>query len=177
MHVNLKLQTSVIGGGCMYSGMCMQRVTSASWDCDAAGIFAWLSSLPSDYFAPTYTFLFPRCRIHADSYLVNHNLITSGRSKQPSNQPACTARKALRRRYESLHALQRVVNFEGYYLDGEEASSVPREPVYQSHKLDSLEAESKYTDNRTMVRLTGRYHIKSAPRLVPQVSEIVCMPF
>ena len=70
-------------------------------------------------------------------------------------------------------ALQRVVNFEGYYLDGEEASSMPGEAVYQSHKLDSLEAESKYTDNRTMVRLTGRYQIKSVTLLVSRVLEIV----
>lgn len=60
----------------------------------------------------------------------------------------------------STTVLQRLVNFEGYYLDGEEAASVAREPVYQSHKLESLEAEAKYTDNRTMVRLTGRYQIK-----------------
>ena len=57
--------------------------------------------------------------------------------------------------------LQRVVDFEGYYLDGEEATSVPKEPVYQSQKLDSLEAETKYTDNRTMIRLAGSYQIKS----------------
>lgn len=76
-----------------------------------------------------------------------------------------------------ITALQRVVNFEGYYLDGEEASSVPREPVYQSHKLDSLEAEAKYTDNRTMVRLTGRYQIKSVTLLVSRAVSIVCVPF
>ncbi|KAL0024070.1 hypothetical protein WJX79_002966 [Trebouxia sp. C0005] len=79
--------------------------------------------------------------------------------------------------------LQRVVNFEGYYLDGEQASSVPQEAVYQSHKLDSLEAEAKYTDNRTMVRLTGRYQIKSftlqvhslrKPRTVRQVHIYHC---
>lgn len=54
-----------------------------------------------------------------------------------------------------------MVDFEGYYLDGEEATSVPKEPVYQSQKLDSLEAETKYTDNRTMIRLAGSYQIKS----------------
>ena len=72
------------------------------------------------------------------------------------------------------HGIQRVVNFEGYYLDGEEASSVPREPVYQSHKLDSLEAEAKYTDNRTMVRLTGRYQIKSVTLLVSRFGDCLC---
>ncbi len=72
--------------------------------------------------------------------------------------------------------LQRLVSFEGYYLDGEEASSVPEEPGYQSHKLASLEAEAKYTDNRTMVRLTARYQIKSValPSLWPSLLAVHC---
>ena len=57
--------------------------------------------------------------------------------------------------------MQRLVNFEGYYLDGEAASSLPAEPEYKTHKVDSLEAEAKYTENRIMVRLTSRYQIKS----------------
>ena len=61
----------------------------------------------------------------------------------------------------NVAVLQRLVNFEGYFLDGESASSVPAEPVYQLHKLDSLEAEAKYTEDRIMTRLTSRYQIKS----------------
>ena len=41
----------------------------------------------------------------------------------------------------------------------------------------SLEAEAKYTDNRTMVRLTGRYQIKSVTLLVSRAVSIVCVPF
>lgn len=59
-----------------------------------------------------------------------------------------------------IDGVQGLVNFEGYYLDGEDVYS-PREPVYQAHKVADLEAEAKYTENRTMIRLTARYQIKS----------------
>ena len=55
--------------------------------------------------------------------------------------------------------VQGLVNFEGYYLDGEDVYA-PREAVYQGLKLEDLEAEAKHTQNRTMVRLTSRYQIK-----------------
>lgn len=55
--------------------------------------------------------------------------------------------------------VQGLVNFEGYYLDGEDVYA-PKEPVYQGLKLEDLEAEAKHTQNRTMVRLTSRYQIK-----------------
>lgn len=54
---------------------------------------------------------------------------------------------------------QGLVNFEGYYLDGEGAYA-PKDPVYQAHKVEDLEAEAKHTENRTMIRLTSRYRIK-----------------
>ena len=56
--------------------------------------------------------------------------------------------------------MQRVVNFEGYYLEGEDVFS-PREPAYQTLKLEEVEAECKHTENRTIIRLTARYNIKS----------------
>ena len=61
--------------------------------------------------------------------------------------------------YKLADALQGLVNFEGYYLEGEDAHS-PREPAYQTHKVDELEAEAKYTENRTIIRLASRYRIK-----------------
>ena len=60
-----------------------------------------------------------------------------------------------------IEYVQGLVNFEGYYLDGEDVYSL-REPVYQPHKVADLEAEAKYTENRTMIRLTARYQIRSA---------------
>ena len=56
--------------------------------------------------------------------------------------------------------MQKLVNFEGYYLEGEEACAVPKEPVYKAHKVENIQAETKYTENRIMVRLADRYQIK-----------------
>ena len=55
--------------------------------------------------------------------------------------------------------VQGLVNFEGYYLDGEDVYA-PKEATYQGFKLEDLEAEAKHTQNRTMVRLTSRFQIK-----------------
>lgn len=55
--------------------------------------------------------------------------------------------------------MQGLVNFEGYYLDGEDVYA-PKEATYQAFKLEDLEAEAKHTQNRTMVRLTSRFQIK-----------------
>lgn len=61
--------------------------------------------------------------------------------------------------FSCMCGIQRLVNFEGYYLDGADAHS-PKEPVYQTHRVEDLEAEAKYTENRTMVRLSTRLQIK-----------------
>ena len=60
---------------------------------------------------------------------------------------------------EACCVTQGLVNFEGYYLDGEGAYA-PKDPVYQAYKVEDLEAEAKHTENRTMIRLTSRYRIK-----------------
>ena len=56
--------------------------------------------------------------------------------------------------------VQRLVSLEGYFLDGEEACAVAREPVYKVHKLEAIQAETKYTDNRIIVRLADRHQMK-----------------
>ena len=56
------------------------------------------------------------------------------------------------------------MNFEGYYLDGEDAYS-PRDPLYQAYKVEGLEAKAKRTENRTMTQLTSRFQIKLVPFL------------
>lgn len=56
--------------------------------------------------------------------------------------------------------VQRFVNFDGYYLDGEDACAVPKEPVYKVHKADSMQAETKFTESRIIMRLADRNQIK-----------------
>ena len=52
------------------------------------------------------------------------------------------------------------MEFDGYYLDGENASAVPKEPMYKVHKVESLQAETKYTENRILIRLADRHQVK-----------------
>ena len=61
---------------------------------------------------------------------------------------------------ESHDVLQKLVDFDGYYLHGEDAFAVPKEPVYKAHKIESIQAETKYTENRILIRLADRYLIK-----------------
>eukprot|EP01018_Ginkgo_biloba_P024431 Gb_03145 [translate_table: standard] len=69
-----------------------------------------------------------------------------------ANHPNC-------RIYNTLSSL---VEFDGYYLESEPcvACSCPEVP-YTRMKLDSLKSETKFTDNRIIVKCTGSHTIQS----------------
>ncbi|CAH9092629.1 unnamed protein product [Cuscuta epithymum] len=60
------------------------------------------------------------------------------------------------------NTLSGLVEFDGYYLESEPcvACSSPEVP-YSRMKLESLKSETKYTDNRIIVKCTGSYTIQS----------------
>ncbi|KAL0350750.1 UNVERIFIED_CONTAM: Auxin transport protein BIG [Sesamum radiatum] len=60
------------------------------------------------------------------------------------------------------NTLSGLVEFDGYYLESEPcvACSSPEVP-YSRMKLESLKSETKFTDNRIIVKCTGSYTIQS----------------
>lgn len=60
------------------------------------------------------------------------------------------------------NTLSSLVEFEGYYLESDPcvACSCPETP-YSRLKLESLKAETKFTDNRIIVKCTGSYTIQA----------------
>ncbi|WVZ04560.1 hypothetical protein V8G54_017906 [Vigna mungo] len=60
------------------------------------------------------------------------------------------------------NTLSGLVEFDGYYLESEPcvACSTPEVP-YSKMKLDSLKSETKFTDNRIIVKCTGSYTIQT----------------
>ena len=74
-----------------------------------------------------------------------------------ANHPNC-------RIYNTLSSL---VEFDGYYLESEPcvACSCPEVP-YTRMKLDNLKSETKFTDNRIIVKCTGSHTIQSVTMTV-----------
>ncbi|CAI9758716.1 unnamed protein product [Fraxinus pennsylvanica] len=114
-------------------------------------------------------------------------LITSLLGKMPDNNSKqqeneivdkCLTPDVIRCIFETLHlqnellanhpnsriynTLSGLVEFDGYYLESEPcvACSSPEVP-YSRMKLESLKSETKFTDNRIIVKCTGSYTIQS----------------
>lgn len=101
-------------------------------------------------------------------------------SKQAINElvDRCLNPEVIRCIFETLHSqnelianhpnsriyntLSNLVEFDGYYLESEPcvACSSPDVP-YSKMKLESLKSETKFTDNRIIVKCTGSYTIQS----------------
>ncbi|KAG5399265.1 hypothetical protein IGI04_021079 [Brassica rapa subsp. trilocularis] len=101
-------------------------------------------------------------------------------SKQTINElvDRCLNPEVIRCIFETLHSqnelianhpnsriyntLSNLVEFDGYYLESEPcvACSSPDVP-YSKMKLESLKSETKFTDNRIIVKCTGSYTIQS----------------
>ncbi|XP_059670492.1 auxin transport protein BIG [Cornus florida] len=101
-------------------------------------------------------------------------------SKQQSSEivDRCLTSDVIRCIFETLHSqnellanhpnsriyntLSGLVEFDGYYLESEPcvACSSPEVP-YSRMKLESLKSETKFTDNRIIVKCTGSYTIQS----------------
>ncbi|XP_022962536.1 auxin transport protein BIG [Cucurbita moschata] len=101
-------------------------------------------------------------------------------SKQQSSEllDRCLTSDVIRSIYETLHSqnellanhpnsriyntLSGLVEFDGYYLESEPcaACSSPEMP-YSRMKLESLKSETKFTDNRIIVKCTGSYTIQT----------------
>ncbi|XP_047314774.1 auxin transport protein BIG [Impatiens glandulifera] len=114
--------------------------------------------------------------------LVTHLLekISDNLSKQQSSEivERCLTPDVVRFIFETLHSqnellanhpnsaiyntLSSLVEFDGYYLESEPcvACSTPEVP-YSRMKLESLKSETKFTDNRIIVKCTGSYTIQS----------------
>jgi len=106
--------------------------------------------------------------------------IPDGSSKQLSGEllDKCLTSDVIQCFYETLHAqnellanhpnsriyntLSGLVEFDGYYLESEPcvACSSPEVP-YSRMKLESLKSETKFTDNRIIVKCTGSFTIQS----------------
>ncbi|XP_022939199.1 auxin transport protein BIG-like isoform X1 [Cucurbita moschata] len=101
-------------------------------------------------------------------------------SKQQSSEllDRCLTSDVIRSIYQTLHSqnellanhpnsrmyntLSGLVEFDGYYLESEPcaACSSPEVP-YSRMKLESLKSETKFTDNRIIVKCTGSYTIQT----------------
>ncbi|CAI0553248.1 unnamed protein product [Linum tenue] len=101
-------------------------------------------------------------------------------SKQQSTEllDRCLTNEVIRGIFDTLHSqnelianhpnsriyntLSGLVEFDGYYLESEPcvACSSPEVP-YNRMKLESLKSETKFTDNRIIVKCTGSYTIQS----------------
>ncbi|XP_042518404.1 auxin transport protein BIG isoform X2 [Macadamia integrifolia] len=106
--------------------------------------------------------------------------VPDGTSKQQDTEifNRCLAPDIIRCIFETLHVqnellanhpnsriyntLSGLVDFDGYYLESEPcvACSCPEVP-YSRMKLESLKSETKFTDNRIIVKCTGSYTIQS----------------
>ncbi|KAJ4973760.1 hypothetical protein NE237_006934 [Protea cynaroides] len=106
--------------------------------------------------------------------------VPDGTSKQQDSEifNRCLTPDIVRCIFETLHAqngllanhpnsriyntLSGLVEFDGYYLESEPcvACSCPEVP-YSRMKLESLKSETKFTDNRIIVKCTGSYTIQS----------------
>lgn len=99
---------------------------------------------------------------HQDTEIINHCLTTDAIHcifETLHSQNELLANHPNSRIYNTLSSL---VEFDGYYLESEPcvACSCPEVP-YTRMKLETLKFETKYTDNRIIVKCTGSYTIQS----------------
>ncbi|KAL2618196.1 hypothetical protein AAZX31_08G246400 [Glycine max] len=112
------------------------------------------------------------------TWLLGRSSDTSSKHKISELVDQCLTPDVIRCIYETLHSqnellanhpnsriyntLSGLVEFDGYYLESEPcvACSTPEVP-YSRMKLDSLKSETKFTDNRIIVKCTGSYTIQT----------------
>lgn len=58
-----------------------------------------------------------------------------------------------------LSSVQEIVDFQGFYLE-DDIHYAAHEPRFEQLKLESVEAETKFTDSQIMARLQGIFVIK-----------------
>ncbi|KAJ1406495.1 Zinc finger, UBR-type [Sesbania bispinosa] len=112
------------------------------------------------------------------TWLLGRSPDTSSRQKISELVDRCLTPDVIRCIFETLHSqnellanhpnsriyntLSGLVEFDGYYLESEPcvACSSPEVP-YSRMKLESLKSETKFTDNRIIVKCTGSYTIQT----------------
>ncbi|XP_057436189.1 auxin transport protein BIG isoform X2 [Lotus japonicus] len=112
------------------------------------------------------------------TWLLGRSPDTSSRHKVSDLVDRCLTLDVIRCIFETLHSqnellanhpnsriyntLSGLVEFDGYYLESEPcvACSSPEVP-YSKMKLESLKSETKFTDNRIIVKCTGSYTIQT----------------
>ncbi|KAG4922789.1 hypothetical protein JHK86_051602 [Glycine max] len=112
------------------------------------------------------------------TWLLGRSSDTSSKHKISELVGRCLTPDVIKCIFETLHSqnellanhpnsriyntLSGLVEFDGYYLESEPcvACSTPEVP-YSRMKLDSLKSETKFTDNRIIVKCTGSYTIQT----------------
>ncbi|XP_014496937.1 auxin transport protein BIG [Vigna radiata var. radiata] len=112
------------------------------------------------------------------TWLLGRSPDTSSKHRISDLVDRCLTSDVIRCIFETLHSqnellanhpnsriyntLSGLVEFDGYYLESEPcvACSTPEVP-YSKMKLDSLKSETKFTDNRIIVKCTGSYTIQT----------------